>query len=260
VSGTCSLKLPKPSQMGTPIQPPSSDFSLFGEIEKKPLSRVQQFAAAVLARSYQTIPHVTHHDEADVTDLETLRKALASRHASKITLVSLLIKAVVLALRQFPQFNASLDADGRHLIFKKYFHVGVAVDTPVGLLVPVIRDCDRKTVPTIADELATISAKARSKGLALAEMSGGCFSISSLGSIGGTAFTPIINAPEVAILGVTSTQWKPRRPDDGGDTVSWRQVLPLSLSYDHRVINGADAARFTRYLAQCLQDPQALDV
>ncbi len=252
--------------MSTPDQPsggasspPEVDFSVFGPVEKAPLSRFQLVASRILARNWASIPHVTHQDEADITELENLRKELNARHAPvKITPLPFLIKAVVAALKEFPRFNTSLDADGRNLVWKKYFHIGIAVDTPAGLLVAVIRDCDSKSLVTIAQEAAALSSKARSKGLTMAEMSGGCFTISSLGSIGGTGFSPIINAPEVAILGVTSTQWKPRRGGDEGNSIDWRLMVPLSLSYDHRVINGADAARFTRYLADQLQRPSLL--
>lgn len=251
--------------MSTPEQPaagasspPGVDFSVFGPVEKTPLSRIQLIGARMMVQNWTSIPHVTHHDEADITELEVLRKDLGVRHAPvKITPLPFLIKAVVASLREFPRFNASLDADGRTLVLKKYFHVGIAVDTPAGLLVAVIRDCDSKSLLTIAQEAAALSAKARSKGLTMAEMSGGCFTISSLGSIGGTGFTPIINAPEVAILGVTSSQWKPSRGADG-HSIDWRLMVPLSLSYDHRVINGADAARFTRFLAGQLQNPAVL--
>lgn len=237
---------------------PQVDFSEFGEIETRPLSRVQKLTAQYMARNWVMIPHVTHNDDADITELEVQRKARnAAGEATKLTLLPYLIKAAVAALQSFPQFNASLDGSGKHLVLKKYFNIGVAVDTRFGLLVPVLRDCDRKSVAELAAELQTISTKARDKGLSMAEMSGGCFTISSLGSFGGTGFTPIVNAPEVAILGVTRAQEKPRRGSDGG--IEWRQVLPLSLSYDHRVINGADAARFTAKLAELLADPAALE-
>lgn len=237
---------------------PQVDFAEFGDIETKPLSRVQKLAGGFLSRNWVTIPHVTHHDDADITELEKHRKARNEADPSvKLTPLVFLIKAVVAALKQFPQLNASLDASGKNLVLKKYFHVGVAVDTRFGLLVPVLRDCDKKSIPDLARELAAVSQKAREKGLSLPEMSGGCFTISSLGSFGGTGFTPIINAPEVAILGVTKTQLKPQPAADGG--IDWRQMLPLSLSYDHRVINGADAARFAAFLAQALADPKRLE-
>jgi len=202
------------------------------------------------------IPHVTQHDEADITEMEAFRKS--SQEALKdvkLTPLVFLIKAVVAALKRFPNVNASLDPNGEALILKKYFHVGVAVDTPDGLVVPVIRDCDQKGLVDLAKELATISAKARDKKLGPADMQGGCFSISSLGGIGGTAFTPIVNAPEVAILGVSKSAIKPVWD---GQAFQPRLMLPLSLSYDHRVIDGAEAARFTSFLAQQLADLRRL--
>jgi pyruvate dehydrogenase E2 component (dihydrolipoamide acetyltransferase) len=222
---------------------PQVDFSEFGEVEIRPLGRIQQLTAKFLGRNWVAIPHVTHHDSIDVTDFETRRTAWnADNPDRKLTPVVPLIKALAATLAEFPQFNSSLDASGKNLVLKHYFHIGVAVDTPSGLLVPVLRDCDTKPPLILAEELSAISAKARAKGLSMAEMSGGSMSISSLGHIGGTAFTPIINAPEVAILGVTKLQWCATRSTDGG--VAWKQMLPISLSYDHRVINGADAARF----------------
>ncbi|CAI8782459.1 2-oxo acid dehydrogenase subunit E2 [Pseudomonas serbica] len=244
---------------GSDLPPwPQVDFSEFGEIETRALSRVQVLTAKYMARNWVTIPHVTHHDDADITDLEQQRKAQNEAGLdTKLTLLPYLIKAVVGALQSFPQFNASLDGTGKNLVFKKYFHIGVAVDTRFGLLVPVLRDCDRKSIHELAAELQAITTKARDKGLSMAEMSGGSFTISSLGSFGGTAFTPIVNAPEVAILGVTRAQEKPRRGN--GDAIEWSLVLPLSLSYDHRVVNGADAARFTARLAALLAEPAALE-
>jgi pyruvate dehydrogenase E2 component (dihydrolipoamide acetyltransferase) len=222
---------------------PEVDFAEFGEIEIKPLSRVQQLTAKFLGRNWVAIPHVTHHDEIDVSDLESNRKAWnAANPDQKITPIVPLIKALVATLVEFPQFNASLDSSQKNLVLKHYFHIGVAVDTPNGLLVPVLRDCDAKSPLTLAAELSAIAAKARGKGLSMSEMSGGSMSISSLGHIGGTAFTPIINAPEVAILGVTKLQLRATQAENGG--VVWRHMLPISLSYDHRVINGADAAQF----------------
>ena len=236
---------------------PQVDFAEFGEIEVKPISRIQKLTGGFLSRNWLTIPHVTHHDDADITLLESYRKARNDASSEvKLTPLVFLIKAVVRALQAFPQFNASLDGEGKHLVLKKYFHIGVAVDTRFGLLVPVLRDCDKKTVEQLAVELAAISQKAREKGLSMAEMSGGCFTISSLGGFGGTGFTPIVNAPEVAILGVTKTRLAAAPAQDGG--VSWRKMLPLSLSYDHRVINGADAARFAAFIGAMLADPQAL--
>lgn len=229
---------------------PDVDHSQFGEVESRPIPRIQKMVGDFLARNWLMIPHVTHNDEADVTNLEAHRKQLNSQQSDvKITSLPFIIKAVVSALQQYPQFNVSLDSTNTHLIYKSYYHIGVAVDTPNGLLVPVIRDCDKKTVPEIAFEIAKLSQKAREKGLSMQEMSGGCFSISVLGAIGGTSFTPIINAPEVAILGVTRTREQPVRE---GNNIGWRLMLPLSLSYDHRVINGADAARFTQHICKIL--------
>ncbi len=200
------------------------------------------------------IPHVTQFEDADITDLEALRVALNKENEKagiKVTLLAFLIKASVAALQKYPDFNASLDASGENLIHKKYFHVGFAADTPNGLVVPVIRDCDKKGVLDIAQEMSALAKKARDGKLTPGEMSGGCFSISSLGGIGGTAFTPIINAPEVAILGVSKSSLKPVW---NGKSFEPRLTLPLSLSYDHRVIDGAAAARFATYLAQLLGD------
>ena len=198
------------------------------------------------------IPHVTHHDEADISGFEARRKAFNQANPDKKrTLLPALIKAAVATLQQYPQFNCSINADGSKLFQKQYYHIGIAVDVPSGLLVPVIRDCDKKSIDEIATEVAAISEKARTKGLSMAEMSGGCFTLSSLGHIGGTAFTPIINAPEVAIMGITRAQSR-FIPDANGAPVLSLQ-LPLSLSYDHRVINGADAARFVKSMADFLQ-------
>jgi len=236
---------------------PEADFSVFGEVETKPLSKIQRYVASFMARNWATIPHVTHHDEADITDLEAYRKAAAQADPRiKITPLAYFVKAVVACLREYPQFNASLDGSGNNLVLKKYFHVGVAVDTPNGLLVPVIRDCDKKSLSQIAAEIASLSQKAREKGLPMSDMAGGCFTISSLGGIGGTAFTPIINAPEVAVLGIARAREVATRAVDGG--VAWRLMLPLDLSYDHRVINGAEAARFCRAVADLLAAPKEL--
>jgi pyruvate dehydrogenase E2 component (dihydrolipoamide acetyltransferase) len=235
---------------------PKVDFAKFGEIETRPLSRIKKISGANLARNWAMIPHVTQQDEADITEMEAFRRKLAEEHKDvKITPLVFLIKAVVAALKKFPHFNASLDESGENLVLKKYFHVGIAVDTPDGLVVPVIRDCDRKGMLELAAEMAEISRKAREKKLGPADMSGGCFSISSLGGIGGTGFTPIVNAPEVAILGVSRSSTKPVWD---GKAFQPRLMLPLSLSYDHRVIDGADAARFTSYLAQVLGDLRRL--
>ena len=238
---------------------PQVDFAKFGAIETRPLSRIKKMAGANLHRNWVSIPHVTQFDEADITDIETLRKQLNEKYAAqniKITPLAFLLKAVVAALQQYPELNASLDASGENLVLKKYFHIGVAVDTPDGLMVPVLRDADKKTLVQLAQELAEVSAKARDKKLPATGMQGGCFSISSLGGIGGTAFTPIINAPEVAILGVSRASQKALYQD--GKFVP-RLMLPLSLSYDHRVIDGAAAARFTTYLAQVLADSRRFE-
>ena len=235
---------------------PQVDFSKFGAVESKPLTRINKIAGANLARNWAMIPHVTQHDHADITEMEAFRKKLGEENKDvKVTPLVFLIKAVVAALKKYPSFNASLDAANENLILKKYFHIGIAVDTPDGLVVPVIRDADKKGLLELAHELGEISAKARDKKLGAADMQGGCFSISSLGGIGGTAFTPIINAPEVAILGVSKSQTQPVW--NGGEFVP-RLLLPLSLSYDHRVIDGAAAARFTAYLSQVLGDLRRL--
>ncbi len=233
---------------------PQVDFAKFGEVESRPLSRIKKISGANLARNWVMIPHVTQHDDADITDLEALRVALNKENEKagiKLTMLAFLVKACVAALKKYPDFNASLDATGESLVYKKYFHIGFAADTPNGLVVPVVRDADRKGVIEIARETGELAAKAREGKLGPADMSGGCFSISSLGGIGGTAFTPIVNAPEVAILGVSKSAMKPVW--DGKAFVP-RLILPLSLSYDHRVIDGAGAARFTAYLAQVLAD------
>ena len=221
---------------------PEAYFAQFGEIEAVKRTRFQKIVAKTMVNNASTIPHVTHQDDADVTGLEAYRKSVTVKASPLIYL----IKAVVEALKAYPQFNASLTPDGETLVLKKFFHIGIAVDGPLGLLVPVLRDADQKDIPTLAAELKEVSGLARSKGLPMDKMQGGCFSISSLGGIGGTYFTPIINAPEVAILGVTGIQTKPVW---NGHEFAPRQMLPLSLSYDHRVINGADAARFVRKIA-----------
>ncbi|MCX7120466.1 MAG: dihydrolipoyllysine-residue acetyltransferase [Gammaproteobacteria bacterium] len=237
---------------------PVIDFSKFGTIESKPLSKIQKISGANLHRNWVSIPHVTQFIEADITELEQFRqenKDKAIKKGFKLTPLVFIIKAVVSALKKFPNFNASLDSSGENLILKKYFHVGVAVDTPNGLVVPVIRDADKKGIFDLAKELDVISAKARDGKLTMADMQGGCFSISSLGGIGGTAFTPIINAPEVAILGVSKASMQPLYIDDNFVP---RLMMPLCLSYDHRVIDGADGARFAVYLSQCLSDIRTL--
>jgi len=235
---------------------PTVDFAKFGPIEERPLSRIKKISGANLARNWVLIPHVTQFDEADITGLEAFRVALNKENEKagvKVTMLAFLIKASVAALRKFPDVNASLVStpEGDKLVLKQYFHIGFAADTPNGLVVPVIRNVDQKGVLAIAAEMLALSAKAREGKLGPADMQGGCFSISSLGGIGGTAFTPIINAPEVAILGVSKTATKPVW--DGKAFVP-RLMLPLSFSYDHRVIDGAAAARFTAYLATLLSD------
>ncbi|MEA9902036.1 dihydrolipoyllysine-residue acetyltransferase [Xanthomonas campestris pv. raphani] len=233
---------------------PKVDFSKFGETETQPLSRIKKISGANLARNWAMIPHVTQFESADITDLEALRVALNKENEKagiKLTMLAFLIKASAAALKKFPEFNASLDAAGENLTLKKYINIGFAADTPNGLVVPVIRDVDRKGVLQIAQESGELAKKARDGKLGPADMSGGCFSISSLGGIGGTAFTPIINAPEVAILGVSKSAMQPVW---NGKDFAPKLMLPLSLSYDHRVIDGALAARFTTYLSQVLAD------
>lgn len=237
---------------------PVVDFAKFGDIETKPLSKIKKISGANLHRNWVTIPHITQFIAADITELEKFRqtnKAMAEKKGFKLTPLVFIMKAVVAALKQFPQFNASLDATGEQLIMKKYCHIGVAVDTSNGLVVPVIRNVDKKGLFDLAKELEVVSAKARDGKLAMADMQGGCFSISSLGGIGGMAFTPIINAPEVAILGVSKASQKPVFVKEHFVP---RLMLPLSLSYDHRVIDGADGARFVVYLSQCLSDIRTL--
>jgi len=242
-----------PSVIGLDLLPwPKVDFAKFGPVEAKPLSRIKKLSGANLWRNWVMIPHVTQFDEADITDLEAFRVAVnkdSEKMGVKLTMLAFLIKASVVALKKFPDFNASLEGD--NLILKQYFHIGFAADTPNGLVVPVIRDVDKKGIIDIARDMAELSRKARDGKLGPAEMQGGCFSISSLGGIGGTAFTPIINAPEVAILGVSKSEIKPQWD---GKQFAPRLKLPLSLSYDHRVIDGASAARFTTYLCQLLAD------
>jgi pyruvate dehydrogenase E2 component (dihydrolipoamide acetyltransferase) len=237
---------------------PVVDFAAFGPVEVRPLTRVQKIAGPRLHAAWVNLPHVTQFDDADITDLEDARTKLKQRAVQqgiKLTPLAFLVRACVRALAEFPKFNSSLDEAGQNLVYKKYVHIGFAADTPNGLLVPVIRDADQRDVYEIARLLGELSEKARTGKLSGAEMQGGCFTISSLGGIGGTAFTPIINAPEVAILGVSRSAMKPIYRDGGFVP---RLMLPLSLSYDHRVIDGAEAARFTSFLAQSLADPRAL--
>lgn len=226
-------------------------FASFGEIQTVPVSKFQQIVAKRLHQSWTSIPHVTHSDDADVTAMEIYRKA----NTPKVSPLIYLIKAMVSALKAFPNFNASLSEDGKSLTLKKYFHIGVAVDGPLGLLVPVLRDADKKDFAALATEIADLAGRARDKGLPMDVMSGGCMTITSLGAIGGTTFTPIINPPEVAILGVTPTRtvahWN-------GSAFEPRRQMTLSLSYDHRVINGAEAARFVRHINAALAEPGKL--
>jgi len=237
---------------------PEIDFSQWGAIETKALTKINKLTGQNLHRNWVTVPHVTQFDEADVTHLEEFRKSMVAEYKDKgikITILVFLMKAVVSALKEYPRFNASLDASGENLIFKKYFHIGIAVDTPDGLVVPVVRDVDRKTLVELASELGEISVKARDKKLKPSDMQGGCFTISSLGGIGGTKFTPIVNAPEVAILGVSRAKMQPVW---NGESFEPRLILPLSLSYDHRVVDGADGARFTTFLSRVLSDTRRL--
>jgi len=237
---------------------PQVDFAKFGPITTQPLSRIRKLSGANLHRNWVTIPHVTQHDEADITELEEFRKIQteeAKKQGIRFTILCFLLKAVVVALKQHPEFNASLTADGESLVLKQYFHVGVAVDTPNGLVVPVIRDVDKKGLMELAKELGEVSARMRSGKIQPADLQGGCFSISSLGGLGGSHFTPIINAPEVAILGVGRSA---SRPVWNGKDFVPRMMLPLSVSYDHRVIDGAQGARFISFLSGVLSDIRRL--
>jgi pyruvate dehydrogenase E2 component (dihydrolipoamide acetyltransferase) len=264
VQGFVKATLSRGTAGGVPIAgvhvaaPLEIDFSKFGPTELQALNRIRKISSANLHRSWVTVPHVTQFDEADITDLDVFRKEqkeAAERRGVKLTFLPFVVKAVTAALQEFPHFNASLDPTGENLILKKYLHIGVAVDTENGLVVPVIRDAGRKGLFELAAELQDLSERARSRKLRPADLQGGSFSISSLGGIGGTFFTPIVNHPEVAILGVSRMSWKPVLRD--GDFVP-RLILPLSLSYDHRVIDGADAVRFTRRLAEFLSDLRLL--
>src|SRR3984893_4555563 len=248
-----------PAAVGAGIpEVPAQDFSKFGPVEVRPLTRIQRLSGPALHRSWLNVPHVTHDDEADITDLDAYRRELdtaAKAEGYRVTLLAFLMKASVSALREFPKFNSSLTPEKDALIYKSYYHLGVAVDTPEGLVVPVIRDVGRKGIRELSQELGAVSAKARDGKLGVADLQGGCFTISSLGGIGGTSFTPIVNAPEVAILGVVRSRTTPVW--DGSAFVP-RLMLPVSLSYDHRVIDGALAARFARYLCQLLEDIRRL--
>ena len=235
---------------------PKVDFAKFGPVERKDLSRIKKISGANLHRNWVLIPHVTNHDDADITELEAFRVQLNKENEKsgvKITMLAFLIKAMVAALKKFPDFNASLEStsSGEQIVLKKYFHIGFAADTPNGLVVPVVKDADKKGVLQISKEMGELAATAREGKLGPADMTGGCISISSLGGIGGRYFTPIINAPEVAIMGVCKSSTEPRWD---GKTFAPRLILPLSLSWDHRVIDGASAARFNAYFAQILAD------
>lgn len=248
------------AKTGTSIQPNTTvvDFSQFGEIASQPLSRIKKLSGQYLHRNWMNIPHVTQFGEADISDMEAFRRDILTQNKEqplKLSPLIFAIKAAVASLKAFPEFNASLDANGENLILKRYFHIGIAVETPGGLVVPVIRNADQKGLLDLAKEIAEISQKARGKGLSPADMQGGCFTISSLGGIGGTAFTPIINAPEVAILGLSQAALKPVYQEG-----AWipKLMLPLSLSYDHRVIDGSEGARFLMHLASRLANIRTL--
>ncbi|WP_300352907.1 dihydrolipoyllysine-residue acetyltransferase [uncultured Alcanivorax sp.] len=245
---------PAASGGGPAVALPEIDFSQFGEVERQELNKLRKVSAQNLTRSWLTIPHVTQHDNADITDLEAFRKQqnkALEKEGVKLTMLAFLVSACARALKEFPRFNSSLENSGEALIQKHYINIGIAVDTPNGLVVPVIKDADRKGLKAIALEMGELAEKARNRKLTPADMKGGTFSISSLGGIGGTAFTPIVNWPEVAILGVSRSDMQPAWD---GEQFQPRLMLPLSLSYDHRVIDGADAARFTTYLSQLLTD------
>lgn len=250
-----------PVSQGTPlgITPlPEIDFSQFGETEVQALSKINKLTGEFLHRSWLTVPHVTQFDEADITEMEAFRKQMGKemeRDGIKITPLAFIIQAVVAGLKQFPRFNSSLDTSGENLILKNYYNIGVAVDTPDGLVVPVIRDADKKSLVQLSQEIREFAGKARDKKLKPSDMQGGCFTISSLGGIGGTKFTPIVNTPEVAILGVSRSKMQ---PEWNGTEFEPRLMLPLSLSYDHRVIDGADGARFITYLSKILSDIRRL--
>ena len=260
VQGFVKKVMSEPATGSSTALPPMPviDFSKFGAVEIQPLSRIQQVSLANLHRSWLHVPHVTQHDKADVTDLEAFRKANspeAKAQGFNLTPVAFLMKASVTALKQFPRVNSSLDPDGENVVLKKYYHLGVAVDTPQGLVVPVIRNVDQKGILELAAELAEVSERARQGKLGLDEIRGASFTITSLGGIGGIAFTPIVNAPEVAILGVSRME---REPVWNGEAFEPRLMLPISLSYDHRVIDGAMAVRFTTYLCRVLTDIRRL--
>ncbi|MEM7360627.1 MAG: dihydrolipoyllysine-residue acetyltransferase [Pseudomonadota bacterium] len=266
VKGVLTSSTPAPAAQATSgagiPEVPAVDFSKFGEIDIQPLNRIKRLTASNLHRSWLNVPHVTHNDESNISDLESFRKQLNAEYAKqekniKLSPLAFIVKAVVNALQAYPQFNSSLEPGGENLIYKKYFNIGIAVETPNGLVVPVVKDADKKNVAEIAQEMGDLAAKARNKKLTTQDMTGACFTISSLGGIGGTHFTPIVNAPEVAILGVSRSKMQPVW--DGAEFKPG-MILPLSLSYDHRVIDGAEAARFTRHVAAVLEDVRRLTV
>jgi pyruvate dehydrogenase E2 component (dihydrolipoamide acetyltransferase) len=249
----------KPAEV-TVEAPSLPDFSKWGQVEREPMSSIRRTTARRLTQSWVTIPHVTHFDKADITDLEALRKRYAKKAEAaggRLTVTAIILKVVASALKIFPQFNASLDIANQEIIHKKYYHIGVAVDTERGLLVPVIRDVDQKNIIELTIELTQISEKARNRKVTLGDLEGGTFTITNLGGIGGTNFAPIINPPEVAILGVSRAGTQPVLMDGGFEP---RLIMPLSLSYDHRLIDGADAARFMRWVAQALEQPFILSL
>jgi pyruvate dehydrogenase E2 component (dihydrolipoamide acetyltransferase) len=229
-------------------------------VEREPMTSIRRTTARRLSQAWVSIPHVTHYDKADITELEELRKRYASkaeRAGGKLTVTAILLRVVASALKMFPQFNASLDMTDQEIIYKKYYHIGVAVDTEHGLLVPVIRDVDQKNIIELSVELTDISEKARTRKVGLQDLEGGTFTVTNLGGIGGTNFAPIINPPEVAILGISRASMQPMFKDGGFEP---RLIMPLSLSYDHRLIDGADAARFTRWVAQAIEQPFLLSL
>ena len=242
--------------MENPTSQLHRDCAQFGAVEARPLSRVQKVVATRMHAAWSSIPHVTHNDEAPIDALNAARRALSASTGIKLTPLAYLVKAAVRALQTHPVFNSSLDEASGALLLKGYYNIGIAVNTPAGLMVPVIADADRKSIPEIATEIAADAETARSRGLPMKKMIGGSFTISSLGNVGGTSFTPIINAPEVAIMGVCKAVERPVRVNG---ELAWQTLLPLSLSYDHRVINGADAAAFCRSFADALAEPAALE-
>jgi len=241
------------------------DFSRFGEVERKPMSNIRSKTADHLSYAWISIPHVTQHDKADITELEKIRSEFnpkVEKAGGKLTITAILIKVATAALKVFPQFNSSIDMEKKEIIYKKYFNIGVAVDTEHGLIVPVIKDADKKNLIEISVELAAVAEKARNRKISLEELQGGCFTITNLGGIGGTSFTPIVNAPEVAILGVSRGTYEPvfvnKNNENGKGRLEPRLMLPLSLSYDHRIIDGANAARFLRWVCEALEQPMKL--